>query len=562
MERPSRTSNTPFLEASTSLKQFNESSSVREAFGRPARKRHVSTADALTLLLTLFCAALAISSVETKSLATQLGQKNQLVVVGFLMSIMYFCVQRQIRLLLTTLEARFGTATLQDYNAILLSDGFGSSVTAWLRMSLWLQLALPLGLSVAYKQFVGGSTRVPVQGTTGMNYGPAGPVGFNSKPVGVGLGLFFNATTPAVHNVYQHPEEADKNGTFGFNLAKLSANSTAMLDGPLPAYLESIQSSLAIGESQELTARVNATFCSLNSSSPSERETVGYWNNIKTRLDNYIEIGLYDDSKLGLLTNLWDKSLIFISLFPVLPDEGTNETEAVGLNLYRGRCYGKWAVTRTTVTLEEAWDCANAPDLDQTLITRNWAGLDDFYPRAITEFLTRSTVLDHRRKVSADIWVKPAHVTSLFVTVAATVMWSRTTALNGDLYNNVVGEGSGYPTTRYITTDTIYSRVETMRRSRTFLLVLCLQPVLFACALLARMAMYSTPVGEGFGLVAMLAGVCTSSTELLRGAAFSGSLSRSVRVKINVSKDGQVTYTLGTHAQTKGGRLQKGVKYT
>ena len=100
-----------------------------------------------------------------------------MVLTGFLLSLMSACTQKQTQLLLITLEARFGASTLQDYDSILRSSILDSNVNWLLRAAISSMLALPLGLSASYKQFVGGTTTIHVSSKV-LDFGPVGPQGY------------------------------------------------------------------------------------------------------------------------------------------------------------------------------------------------------------------------------------------------------------------------------------------------------------------------------------------------------------------------------------------------
>lgn len=81
---------------------------------------------------------------------------------------------------------------------------------------------------------------------------------------------------------------------------------------------------------------------------------------------------------------------------------------------------------------------------------------------------------------------------------------------------------------------------ETLRRSAVLLFVLALMPCLSLCAVLAKVALYSCPEDDGFGLISVLAAVAPGPLGRLRGAGLSGKLHRGVGVDIKLvsSEDG------------------------
>jgi hypothetical protein len=552
-----------FLHQSIPLKIRTERESCVQPCGVPVNKSLLSRTDVLSALLILLCTAISIVAVEVNTVAANLGLTTQLVVVGLMLSLMAFCTQRQLRLLLITLEARFGTSTLQNYDAILSESIFSSRTSTWLRLCLAIQLATPLGLSAAYKQFIGGSARIPMSGSTGMNYALAGPVGMDGlAATSTGTALFYNATMPIFRSMRQESEAPSRNETFGFNLARISENKTAMLDGPLPAYLLRHQQEMRTGESRELVASVNAIISSFNSSTPSTYRKEG-------RLGVYADANVYSGCVLSLLTSELDSSLIYLAVIPESAyDTGFNESGAVGISSRRGTCKGRWTISQASASLQAAWDCDDAPRtaLDEKLILNNQMELKMTYPKALIDFLNNDTVV--QRGEAGEAGVIPPDVISLFVSTTATMIWSRSVAMVGHQYNF---DGTGlsvkpeeverWDGLKYVTTDEVYANIPTLLPVWLLILVLFIQPLLFFSALALRMFLFATPVGEGFGLIAMLAGTDSASADLLHGAAFSGELSKPLNVAIRVVGD-HVSYVFQSRSWQGNDRVSEHVKYS
>src|SRR5690349_20332266 len=94
-----------------------------------------------------------LSQLRFKYLARYLGYQNQLVVIGFALSIMSACLGYWRTYFLTLMEARFGRSTLQNYEAILQNNMYGPQADFHQRLALLAFWILPIGLSVAYKLF-------------------------------------------------------------------------------------------------------------------------------------------------------------------------------------------------------------------------------------------------------------------------------------------------------------------------------------------------------------------------------------------------------------------------
>jgi hypothetical protein len=69
--------------------------------------------------------------------------------------------------------------------------------------------------------------------------------------------------------------------------------------------------------------------------------------------------------------------------------------------------------------------------------------------------------------------------------------------------------------------------------------VLCLQPILTLLMFLLALLFHSTPIHQGFGLVAILAGVDRDSLGIVQGAALSGELVKPVTIDIAVRRTGE-----------------------
>lgn len=110
---PSYTSTTPAHENSK-----DNLSSPPSPLGSPAKKPRINVLDLVALAIALGSSVVAIATVRIDTLAWILGLKNQLTVVGFLLSIMNQCLARVVPFLSLLLETRFGTSTIQNYEGI------------------------------------------------------------------------------------------------------------------------------------------------------------------------------------------------------------------------------------------------------------------------------------------------------------------------------------------------------------------------------------------------------------------------------------------------------------
>jgi hypothetical protein len=85
-------------------------------------------------------------------------RNHQLIVVGFLISIMNLSLGGITSAFFLLIEARFGASTLQNYDGIIRNKFLGSGLGLVWRFVLALMMLLPLALSVAYKNFTDGAS--------------------------------------------------------------------------------------------------------------------------------------------------------------------------------------------------------------------------------------------------------------------------------------------------------------------------------------------------------------------------------------------------------------------
>ena len=172
-----------------------------EPLGVPTAKKRLHISHVLTAFVSLIRLALAVTAVANETVSWHLGQKNyQLVVVGFLLSIMSLCLNSTTPSLFLHFEARYGPSTLQNYEGILRNQILGSRLDVLWRLILGLKTILPLGLSVADKIFTRGYSSLTVNaadyiGNTSY-YGMFAPPGLQSLGEQTGISLFSNATLP------------------------------------------------------------------------------------------------------------------------------------------------------------------------------------------------------------------------------------------------------------------------------------------------------------------------------------------------------------------------------
>ena len=534
------------------------------SLGIPRRKRSLEKSDLLVVLGSLLCLAAAIVTVSpSTSVPWRLGITHQFQVIGFLMSLMnQFSLSIAPRFL-TLIEARFGSSYLQNFDAILRKSVTTSETSIFWRAILVALLALPMGLSVAYKEFIHGFSHFPVANTTGSFYGLTGPLGLQ-KDDGNGQGLSFmaNATTEYYNTaINANSTQPTFPQAFGFNTLLLSNESSAKLDGPYPDYVQAIQARLTTTDAFLLDTNVNGTVTTYNNSIESHRNDTDFWDSYlsdlpqnpdddKTTFDDIdlaeklVHMNLYIGQHLDLLMNsleVRNTSWAFISFTPTPPFgmSKSNRKEKLGqdfrhsamlFHTRRERCHGTWRITYNSVQLENGTcDQQSLPDDAQLCFTNSTLAIPQFYMASIAEYLL--AFADERRQSP---WLLPT-----FTTVLAGALWSRIVALNSYFTrkpNETADDTPLQQSFHYLVQDTATSVRPTMNAPLPLYITLMVQPALTIAFLIGCVWQRRTPIDKGFGLIALLSGVRVETLKLLGGASVSGKLTGPVRVQISARR--------------------------
>ena len=519
--------------------------------GKPTAKKIFHTLDILAAGLSLICLALAIAAVANERISWLLGFRNhQLIVVGFLLSIMNLSLQSVTPTLFLLFEAEFGPSTLQNYDGILRNQPLSSKLSLVWRLVLGVMLIVPLGLSVAYKNFPGGESAIQVNGTTYIGnasyYGMFAPPGLQSLGEKTGVSLFNNATLPfAVASSPQtgsEPPLPTYAQAYGFNVLLLNNESTAMLDIPQPSYVSAVQQLLAGGESWNITAPVIATVATFNHSMANESYFESFCENAAASSGAYTHQSMMNNWAIELVDHPspGDQSLQYIGLTPdpgidYLPSCSNSSQYVKPYSINRQLCEGTWSVTRGGIQLVDG-SCKSTislPEKQQLVITDNTMFLGVWYMPSLVEFLGPFAT---SRKESP--WNGPYMATGM-----AAMLWSRITALadtanltESQKFANFAYEDVGliYP----VNDTAIYIR-PTLQKSGLLYCVLAVQPLLIVIILGLTLMFHSTPLDKGFGLISILSGINRGSLDILGGAALSGELARSVKLVIHPIQDNQ-----------------------
>ena len=581
----SRHSSAPSFISST--KSSPPDPSDTKGLGKPTRKTYYTWKDLLMVALSLTCFFLAILAVVYKKWAADLGQKNQLIVIGFLLSIMNACLQKQAQLLLITLEAKYGASTLQNYDSILRSSMLESNVSVLVKGSLMLLFALPLGLSASYKQFVSGETDIDMK-PMNLQFGPVGPPGLMNGATALAINASLVVTIPSWDNNDPLANSTDYLlGGYGFNTGILPGNVTAMLDAPLPNNLTHLQNVTAAGESLFISGRVNATIATFNSTPESpERDDPDYWTNINQTIPGPPNIASYVPSQnFGFYSGYGDQTLMFLSMWDMTQNQ-TFESEAIGFNFYRGQCNATWQVSKGAIYLWDVWDCSNQTEFDHPC--RGRSPITDTNYTEVTkpgtpalDLLQVPLTCNMMGLGAGFVWqfldlLKYQPVSPVWITSIASALWAQVASTHGPFAwamttpdDEAEWEGSTMPMLKYQSPVYVSKTVLTLHRDRWALyFVLGIQPLLLLVFLAIRVVQWTTPVSSGFGLISLMAGMPRDGADILRGAAFSGELEKPVRLRIGVVHNddqldrrshGVVEYELDT--QGRHGKIEKGKLY-
>ena len=554
--------------------------------GKPSVKKRLHLLDILAASLSFICLALSITAVANESISWRLGVRNyQLIVVGFLISIMNLCLGSVAPTLSLTLEARFGPSTLQNYDSLLCNQFLRSRLSLLWRLVLGLGMALPLILSAAYKSFTGGESAMQVNAAAYIGnasyYGMFAPPGLQSLGEQTGISLFFNATLPfAVGSSPTNGSEPPlppHAQAYGFNILSLNNESTAMLDIPQPSYVSTVQRLLASGESWKITAHV-ATVATFNNSRANDQRAYEaylklFCEEAQSSSGAYEHMSMLNGWSVELLSpaSPGNQNLQYIALTPdpgidheLLCSTSNFSSYARPYDINRQLCEGTWSITRGGIQLTDGScnDTILSPDY-QLVITNNSLFLPVWYMSALAEFLGPFATIRNESE-----WVGPSTATAM-----AAMLWSRITISTSAarlMESNVAKQFLNLPYEDlgviYSANDTVVYIRPTVRKSGWLYCVFAIQPLAIVIMLTLILIFHSTPLDKGFGLISILSGIDRGSLDRLTGAALSGELQKSVKLMINPIQDDQkdsIEYhvALSSKVPAHNGRLARKVVY-
>ena len=528
----------------------------RTSAGVPCRIRRATWKDTATVVVAVIACALSIAAVLAKSIAMEIGQTNQLVVLGLLLAIMGLCTQRQVQKLNLLYEACLGASTLQNFEAFLRNDYFASMVTLQPRLILLFLLLLPLGLSASYKKFSGGSTERLIPAPE-IYFGATAAPGY--QLIGNGLSLLVVTYLP----FWMNPALGR---TYGFNLFIADNNTAAILDAPRPADLTYLQSSLQDDQSIVLIAEVNAT---VTEKRPIDRHSMDYWDAVQK---SYGTTGMtYDNgpngASEGILAgqnDLRNWTTIYLSHWNETGQ--TFESQAERFVTTRRTCNGTWNVTRTNVFLTDVTDLQTSERIyqNQAVFQENSLSIGTMFEQFLGEYdwATRR-YWDQPLPDSSLLNPKFTPTINTRSALVATMLWARMVSLDGperpsdDSYNLTYLKQS-----REIK---MKKRITTLQRSPWLIVILIIHPILAILAVFAKSLLLGTPISEDFGLVSLLAAVSEDGVKELRGAALSGKLTKKMKARFIVrpssKEDGYDRLELQLGSQERSNKIDKWTYY-
>ncbi|KAF5516318.1 hypothetical protein CGCS363_v000908 [Colletotrichum siamense] len=545
--------------ASTASESPTDQPSEDTLLGKPSRKKMFHSMEIAMAFVALACLVLSILVVSNRRISWYLGVDNrQLIVIGLLLNIMNQCLAGVTPTFFLLLEARVGNSTLQNYDGILRNKPLASKLSFAWRMVLAIMLALPVGLSVAYKTFTGGESSMKIHTTDyiphGTYFGLFRPPAMSTSNRGVSF--FFNAAasfrdaTERAANLSE-PRLPTFPQAYGYNLLLLDESSAASLD-ILPAnYILKIQELLAPDESWNITAPVLGTVATFNESSTEEDFEPVCINN-KTWYFERQDLLMGEPGCFLALADRKDhsdQSLQYIGLSPGNHKECKQNAPLIhAYNIYRQQCLGTWSVSRGGFRLlEGSCDNNTLPWAKQQVIQWQHAALPTWYMSVLIEMLRTfcpSPPTNDYRSNESD-WMMPYMSVSV-----ATMLWSasvskQATSFDPETFNKssegwlssngtipLEEAGIVYPVDEDDRTIIIYNR-PTLRKSPWLYLVLVIQPFLLLIFLIMIAVFYTVPLDKGFGLISILSGIERLDLDSLRGASLSGELKRPVKLSMS-----------------------------
>lgn len=517
--------------------------------GELQAKKVVSLRNLSAVFISLLCLVFGILTITPHlSIAWHLGFSGQIVVVGFLLGIMNLCTLTILPYAFLLIEARFGPSRLQNFEAILAGSVVTGHASPHWRMAAIFLIGLPLGLSVAYKRFLGGRSSADLSGRNdmGAEYGIGFPRVGTWEPGNdaIYLGVTSMAPFRSMSELGQatYPDESQFPIAYGYNILLLNDDSAAILDTPTPSYLSRIRSRISGNETWHIEASVDAYIATYNISSDRFTQDDSFWWDAASQygLSSVYTYQMENDvSYMFLGTMVCSKNhQMYYGIYPSstisyysalvsypTPSEYSDPVydefrgRAQLYDIRRGRCLGTWDINTTSILLTGgSCDDPEHSSADSSILDRSimWPYYVDALPPLVTTY---------EKFVHPPIsrWLNATNVVSI-----ANMYWARAVFM----INRTADANTTFARPYILTGETVISVRGSLRADVLLYLVLAVQPIITCFGFLITIWLYKVPIGPGFGTTAILAGLDVSTARLVKGAALSGKLETPLRLEI------------------------------
>jgi hypothetical protein len=526
-----------YLYPSRSILSESEISLVKDSdcLGEPAESREFSWKDCFAAVSCLISFGVAASVVFVQRWAVYWDFTGQLIWIGLCLTLMGWCTQPFLRrlFLVGTIQLR-SSSTLQSIDATLRSDPLTSNADWSIRILLACMLAMGPGLSAAYKSCGNGQSSFD-GGYKLIQIGLIGPPGM--QHIGFGLSLFVNASLPWF-------EQPGLGRSYGLNTYVLNENTTAMLDSPMPADVQNIQSSLAVNQWMRLTGVVSTLVCSLDPNLDYNRTNLtndfGGMDHAGMAGQMWAWNGFWN--KGMFLPNKTDNTNIYFSSF----NETNNQTfgdNARHYRLIRQNYTATWFITASSIQLEQATPIENQELDDKGVFSGIYVALPQLFINAMAEYDTLYRAMGdantadelamYAKEIKTDATLLAGAVWARFVSFVGPETWSQKSLQNR---SHVLSEEQ-QSTILYTRPMSIEKGAATIKRSWQIIVILSAYPLILLAAFFSRVFLWPrSPIGEGFGVISLLASVDKDSRRLLDGAGLSGRLKRPLSLVFDIDK--------------------------
>ena len=555
--------------------------------GKPRAKSFIDRIDILAIAVSNASLVVSVYVIlPDRHLSWRLGYEGQIIVIGFLLSVMTLCSRRIAPTFFILLEARWGNSRLQNYESLLRTSVTLPHTGIIWRTVLLVLLLLPLGLSAAYKKFSGGQSTISIRSPFSGHYGLAPPPLGSDTIQNNTMYYMINATTPfwtasLANNVTDVSLPLPRlPKPYGFNTLLIDNSSTALLDVPEPEYVSSIQQNLTLHQSWTLSATVHATVARCDLTGDNQKNNDTFWALAFNGSDHgnadgqpgLKSVKLWDNYDLGVifstevedsvpnrrqycLFGFYNGSVGSLSAYKETDTEADifRNASLTRVDIQREICSGTWNITKTDFQLISG-SCTN------TLTpARNLEKSFPYYVDVLPLLANLGVSFAPDRPLATSPWRVPWIVTSM-----ASAYWSRATVwIRTNMTDYESQADIHYPAKD----EKIFSTNPTLEANWLLFLILCLQPFLTIFMFICSMSFYDTPIDKGFGLQAILAGSDRTSLDTLEGASLSGELKKPVSLNMTVIEEsndgrasGRICYSIDHERQGRA-RIRRGLKY-